>query len=101
MRRRVPTSWNNAFLSEKNLTCVRALDKLAKKRGQTLAQMSLAWVLRDPRMTSALIGASRVEQIEDAVGALANLKFSKVELDEIDKRAEDAGVNLWKRSSTA
>jgi L-glyceraldehyde 3-phosphate reductase len=94
-------SWQKSFLSEKNLACVRALDKLAKKRGQTLAQMSLAWVLRDPRMTSALIGASRVEQIEDAVGALANLKFSKAELDEIDKRAEDAGVNIWKRSSTA
>jgi L-glyceraldehyde 3-phosphate reductase len=94
-------SWQKSFLSDKNLACVRALDKLARKRGQTLAQMALAWVLRDSRMTSALIGASRVEQIEDAVGALDNLKFTKAELDEIDKRAEDAGVNLWKRSSTA
>jgi L-glyceraldehyde 3-phosphate reductase len=94
-------SWNKNFLSDKNMTAVRALDKLAKKRGQTLAQMAIAWVLRDPRMTSALIGASRVEQIEDAVGALDNLKFSKAELEEIDKRTEDAGINLWKRSSTA
>jgi L-glyceraldehyde 3-phosphate reductase len=58
-------------------------------------------VLRDPRMTSALIGASRVEQIEDAVGALDNLAFTQAELDEIDARAMDAGVNIWKRSSTA
>ncbi len=63
--------------------------------------MAIAWVLRDPRMTSALIGASRTEQIEDAVGALGNLAFSQAELDEIDARATDAGVNLWKRSSSA
>jgi L-glyceraldehyde 3-phosphate reductase len=94
-------AWRDSFLSEQNLACVRALDVLAKKRGQSLAQMALAWILRDPRMTSALIGASRVEQIEDAVGALGNLAFSKAELDEIDKRAMDAGVNIWKRSSTA
>ena len=94
-------AWRDSFLSEQNLACVRALARLAKKRGQSLAQMALAWVLRDPRMTSALIGASRVEQIEDAVGALANVTFSKAELDEIDKRAMDAGINIWKRSSTA
>jgi L-glyceraldehyde 3-phosphate reductase len=94
-------AWQETFLSDKNLVCVRALNELASKRGQTLAQMALAWVLRDPRMTSALIGASRVEQIDDAVGALANLSFTKAELDEIDARAHDAGVNLWKRSSTA
>jgi L-glyceraldehyde 3-phosphate reductase len=94
-------SWNKNFLSEKNMTAVAAFNKLAKKRGQTLAQMAIAWVLRDPRMTSALIGASRVEQIEDAVAALDNLAFSKAELAEIDKRTEDAGINLWKRSSTA
>jgi L-glyceraldehyde 3-phosphate reductase len=94
-------AWRENFLSEKNLACVRALDALASKRGQTLAQMALAWVLRDPRMTSALIGASRVEQIEDAVGALSNLAFTQAELDEIDSRAMDAGVNIWKRSSTA
>ncbi|HVY21513.1 MAG TPA: L-glyceraldehyde 3-phosphate reductase [Bauldia sp.] len=94
-------SWNKNFLSDKNMTAVKAFNSIAKKRGQTLAQMALAWVLRDPRMTSALIGASRVEQIEDAVGALDNLSFSKAELAEIDKRTEDAGINLWKRSSTA
>ncbi len=94
-------SWRSTFLSKENLTCVRALDRLAKKRGQTLAQMALAWVLRDERMTSALIGASRVGQIEDAVGALNKLKFSKAELDEIDRRARDAGVNIWKKSSTS
>lgn len=94
-------SWQDKFLDDKNLGAVRALNELARSRGQTLAQMALAWVLRDPRMTSALIGASRVEQIEDAAGALANLSFSKAELDEIDGRAHDAGVNIWKRSSTA
>jgi len=94
-------SWQQGFLSEKNLTCVRALNDLAQQRGQTLAQMAIAWVLRDQRMTSALIGASRVEQIEDAVGALAKLAFTQAELDEIDKRAEDAGINIWRRSSTA
>jgi len=94
-------AWRDSFLSEQNLACVRALNEIAKKRGQSLAQMALAWVLRDPRMTTALIGASRVEQIEDAVKALDNLKFAQAELDEIDKRAMDAGVNIWKKSSTA
>ncbi|MEJ0013611.1 MAG: L-glyceraldehyde 3-phosphate reductase [Bauldia sp.] len=94
-------SWNKNFLNDKNMAAVTAFNKLAKKRGQTLAQMAIAWVLRDPRMTSALIGASRVEQIEDAVGALDNLAFTKAELAEIDKRTEEAGINLWKRSSTA
>ena len=94
-------SWRPTFLSKENLACVRALNRLADKRGQTPAQMALAWVLRDKRMTSALIGASRVEQIVDAVGALDNLTFSEAELAEIDKRARDAGVNIWKRSSTA
>jgi len=89
------------FLSEKNMASVRALNDLAIKRGQTLAQMAIAWVLRNPRMTSALIGASRVGQIEDAVGALANLAFSASELAAIDKLAVDAGINIWKRSSTA
>ena len=68
---------------------MRALKAIAERRGQTLAQMALAWVLRDPRMTSALIGASRPEQVRDAVGALANLSFTKAELAEIDKHAVD------------
>ena len=69
---------------------MRALKAIAERRGQTLAQMALAWVLRDPRMTSALIGASRPEQVEDAVGALANLEFSPDELDEIEPHAVEA-----------
>jgi L-glyceraldehyde 3-phosphate reductase len=92
-------SWRPAFLSKENLASIRALDRLAKKRGQTLAQMALAWVLRDGRMTSALIGASRVEQIEDAIGALPKLKFSQAELDEIDRRARDAGIKLPNKSN--
>lgn len=94
-------AWRSNFLSKENVACVRALDKIAKKRGQSLAQMAIAWVLRDPRMTSALIGASRVEQIEDAVAALKNVEFSEAELDEIDRRAREAGINIWKRSSKA
>ena len=66
---------------------MRALKAIAERRGQTLAQMALAWVLRDPRMTSALIGASRPEQVRDAVGALDNLSFTKQELAEIEEHA--------------
>jgi L-glyceraldehyde 3-phosphate reductase len=71
-------------VSESRLTQVRALNKIARSRGQSVAQMALAWVLRDPRMTSALIGASRVEQVEQNVAALANLRFSSTELAKID-----------------
>ena len=92
-------AWKSEFLSEKNMAAVRALNDVAARRGQTLAQLAIAWVLRDPRMTSALIGASRVEQIEDAVGALKNLSFSAAELAEIDKHSFDAGINIWARSS--
>jgi L-glyceraldehyde 3-phosphate reductase len=76
-----------ASITDKTVVRVRALKAIAERRGQKLAQMALAWVLRDPRMTSALIGASRPEQVRDAVGALANLTFTKKELDEIDKHA--------------
>ncbi|HWJ74615.1 MAG TPA: L-glyceraldehyde 3-phosphate reductase [Kaistia sp.] len=76
-------------LSEANLSRVAALDAIAKARGQTLAQMALAWVLRDPRMTSALIGASRISQIEDAVNALDNLAFTAEEIAAIDAHAID------------
>ena len=92
-------AWKAEFLNERNMAAVRALNDVAARRGQTLAQLAIAWVLRDPRMTSALIGASRVEQIEDAVGALKNLSFSAGELAEIDKHSFDAGINLWARSS--
>ena len=94
-------SWKDSFLSDENLACVRGLNDLAKARGQTLAQMALAWVLRDSRATSALIGASRVAQIEDAVKALDNLSFTQAELDAIDDRAREAGINIWKRSSSS
>ncbi len=80
-------------LSEEAVGRVRALDAIARARGQTLAQMALAWVLRDPRMTSAVIGASRVEQIEDAVGALARLDFSPEEIEEIERYAVDGALS--------
>ena len=78
---------------------VRELDRIASGRGQTLAQMALAWTLRDKRVTSALIGASSPEQVTDAVGALDNLSFSAEELSEIDRHAVESGVNLWRQSA--
>lgn len=89
------------FLSDENLARVRALDAIAQRRGQTLAQMAIAWVLRDPRVTSALIGARTVEQLDNSLDALANTAFSPEELAEIDGHAEDGEINLWKTSSTA
>ena len=90
---------SQGMLSEENLTKVRALDSIAKRRGQALAQMALAWTLRDARVTSTLIGASSVEQLEENVAALENLSFSDEELAEIDKHATESGINLWERSS--
>jgi L-glyceraldehyde 3-phosphate reductase len=90
---------SQGMLSEENLTKVRALDSIAKRRGQALAQMALAWTLRDPRVTSTLIGASSVEQLEENVAALENLSFSEEERAEIDKHATESGINLWERSS--
>jgi L-glyceraldehyde 3-phosphate reductase len=89
------------LLSKEAVKRIAALNEIAKKRGQSLAQMAIAWVLRDGRMTSALIGASRSEQIREIAGALKNTSFSKKELAEIDKYAEDSGINLWKKSSTS
>jgi L-glyceraldehyde 3-phosphate reductase len=86
-------------LSEDNLAKVRALNESAKRRGQTLAQMALAWTLRDPRVTSTLIGASSVAQLEDNAAALANAEFSDDELTEIDRYATESGVNIWESSS--
>ncbi|HBX80866.1 MAG TPA: aldo/keto reductase [Propionibacteriaceae bacterium] len=88
-------------LTPQNLTHVRALNAIAEGRGQTLAQMAIAWVLRDPRMTSALIGASSAAQIDDSLGAVANLAFSTAELDAIDHHAVEGGINLWRGPSTA
>ncbi|MFT4227189.1 L-glyceraldehyde 3-phosphate reductase [Micropruina sp.] len=89
------------LLSEQNLTHIRALNAMAQERGQSLAQLALAWILRDTRVTSALIGASSVTQLENSVGAVANLDFSEDELDAIDAHAVEGGINLWKGPSRA
>jgi L-glyceraldehyde 3-phosphate reductase len=82
-------------ISDENLARVRALNEIAQGRGQSLAQMALAWVLRDPRVTSTLIGASSVAQLEDNVAAVQRLDFSDDELAAIDEHAVEAGVDLW------
>lgn len=84
------------FLDEPNITRVRALNAIAESRGQTLAQMAIAWVLRDKRVTSALIGARNVEQLDDSLDAIKNLDFTDAELKEIDRYAQEGGVDLWK-----
>jgi len=91
--------FSKSMLTEANIANVRALNAIAQRRGQSLAQMAIAWVLRKPVVTSALIGASRWEQIEDCLGALRNTQFSKAELDEIDGHAADGGLNIWAQSS--
>ena len=88
------------YLNDKILDEVRALNAVAGRRGQTLAQMALAWVLRDARVTSALIGASRPEQLDENVKALANRSFTAEELAEIDLHATDQGINRWAQSSS-
>jgi L-glyceraldehyde 3-phosphate reductase len=93
------SSLSSELLSEQNLEHVRALNKLAQERGQSLAQMALAWTLRDPRVTSTLIGASSVRQLEENVAALERLPFTDDELEAIDRHAVDAGINLWAQSS--
>jgi L-glyceraldehyde 3-phosphate reductase len=89
-----------SLLTDETLEKIRALNELASRRGQSLAQMALAWTLRDPRVTSALAGASSVEQLEANVSALERLDFSDDELAEIDKYATDSDINLWARSSS-
>jgi L-glyceraldehyde 3-phosphate reductase len=86
------------LLTEQNLAHIRALNELAGERGQTLAQLALAWALRDRRVTSVLIGASSVTQLDDNLGALDNLAFSPDELARIDQHAVEAGINLWAKS---
>jgi L-glyceraldehyde 3-phosphate reductase len=90
---------DESFLTEERLEHVRALNEIASGRGQTLAQMAVAWVLRDPRVTSALVGASSVEQLDDTLGALDRLDFADDELAAIDEHAVDAGINIWAESS--
>ena len=93
--------FSEQLLSDENIERVRALDALAGRRGQSLAQMALAWVLRDPRVTSALIGVSSVRQLEDNVAALERLDFDPEELAEIDRHAQDGAINIWAQSSQA
>ncbi len=94
-------SFNRDLLTDANVANVRSLNEIAQRRGQTLAQMALAWTIRDPRVASALVGASSVEQLEDSLGALENLAFDVAELAEIDRFAVEGGVNLWATSSNA
>jgi len=94
-------SFGEKLLSEENLQRVRALHAIAQRRGQTLAQMAIAWVLRDRRVTSALIGARTVEQLDNSLDALGHAEFSADELAEINKFATDGGIDLWRRSATA
>jgi L-glyceraldehyde 3-phosphate reductase len=87
------------MLSDETLKRIRALNEIASRRGQSLAQMAVAWTLRDARVTSALIGASSVEQLEANVAALDQSSFDEAELAEIDRYAVDSGINLWARSA--
>jgi L-glyceraldehyde 3-phosphate reductase len=96
-----PGTIDHDQLNEETLAKVRALHQLAGRRGQSLAQMAVAWALRDPRVTSALLGASSVAQLEDNVAALGNLAFDDQELAEIDRHATEARINLWAASSSA
>jgi len=88
------------FLNDERLAKVRGLNAIAQARGQTLAQMAVAWTLRDPRVTTALIGASGVAQLENSIAALNKLDFAPEELPEIDQYAVESGVDLWSRSSS-
>ena len=94
-------SLDSGMLTEDNIKHIRALDRIAKQRGQTLAQMAIAWVLRDSRVTSALIGASSVEQLDNSLDAVKNLTFDDAELRKIDKHAVEGGINLWQKPSTS
>jgi L-glyceraldehyde 3-phosphate reductase len=93
------TSLSPDLLTEQTLAKIRALGEIASRRGQKLAQTALAWVLRDPRVTSALVGASSIEQLETNVATIDNLDFSADELAEIDRYATESDINLWAASS--
>ncbi len=94
-------SLRDGMITPENVERIRALDAIAKRRGQSLAQMAIAWVLRDPRVTSALIGARTVEQLDESLDAVKAAPFTAEELAEIDRWATDGGIDLWRRSSTA
>lgn len=89
-------SFRQTMLTEDNLNHVHALNALASARGQSLAQMAIAWTLRDPRVTSALIGAHNVAQLDNSLDALNNLSFSKEELQKIDAYAREGHIDLWR-----
>ncbi|MEA9984907.1 MULTISPECIES: L-glyceraldehyde 3-phosphate reductase [Subtercola] len=92
-------SMQQSFVNDDTLTHLRALNDIASGRGQTLAQLALSWALRDERVTSVLIGASSVKQLDDNLAATQNLSFEQSELDAIDEHAVEAGINLWATSS--
>jgi len=92
-------SLSPSLIDEQALAKIKALNEIAARRGQTLAQLALAWTLRDPRVTSTLVGASSVEQLEANVAALEKLDLTEDELAEIDRYATDADINLWAASS--
>jgi L-glyceraldehyde 3-phosphate reductase len=94
-----PGSLSPKQLTEETLDKVRSLNEIAARRGQTLAQLAIAWELRDPRMASTVLGASSVEQLEENVAALERLELTADELAEIDRYATESGINLWARSS--
>ena len=96
-----PGSLSTDMLSDENLEKVRALNRIAGRRGQSLAQMAIAWTLRDPRVTSALVGASSLAQLEANLAAVDNLAFDDDELAEIDRYATEGGINIWASSSTS
>jgi len=90
------SSLDSSFLNATNLGRVKSLNAIARDRGQTLAQMAIAWVLRDRRVTSALIGARTVEQLDDSLDALKKLDFSHAELKVIEQHAQESGIDIWK-----
>jgi L-glyceraldehyde 3-phosphate reductase len=95
------TSLPRALLTDGNLRHIRALNDTAQRRGQTLAQMAVAWVARDERVSSVLIGASSVTQLEQNIASLDNLHFTKEELEEIDGHAVEGGIDLWRGPATS
>jgi L-glyceraldehyde 3-phosphate reductase len=97
-RAKAEGSFQKDFLSEENLSRVRALNEIASGRGQTLAQMAIAWVLRDKRVTSALIGARNVEQLNNSLDGIRKLQFTDAELSEIDRYAQEGTIDLWRNA---
>lgn len=98
-RARMHASFDESWLNEETMERVRGLNRIAAERGQTLAQMALSWVLRDDRMTSTLVGASSVQQLDDNLGCLDHLEFTAAELAAIDEFAVESGINLWAKQT--